>query len=408
MKRNSLKTLTLLGVIGATTAVGPFYSRGNESRPVVTSEPVTRGDIVTAIAATGTLEAVTTVAVGTQVSGSIRALRADFNSIVRKGQVLAELDPSLYQSAVDQARANVLSAEANKDRLEVALADAQARLARATELSKKQLISHVDLETADVAVQSAAAQVKSAAAQVAQATASLRQAQVNVAKTTITSPIDGIVIARNVDVGQTVAASLSAPTLFILAADLTQMQLKANVDESDLGRILAGQPVDFTVDAYPGQTFTGSVKQVRLNPTIESNVVTYAAIITAPNPELKLKPGMTANVTVQVDRREGVLRVPSAALRYTPTADVLAALGSAAATPPRGSKVWQYLDGRLQPVAVVAGASNGAYTEVSGGSLREGAQVVTRTAAAGQRATAAPSATGNPFAQTGRPPGSPR
>lgn len=407
MKRTPWKVLTIAGVIGATTAVGAFYSRGNENHPTVTAEPVTRGDIVTSISATGTLEAVTTVEVGTQVSGSIRRLHADFNSIVRKGQVLAELDPSLYQSAVDQAQANLLSAQANRDRLAVAQADAEAKLARATELAARQLISKVDLETADVNVRSAAAQVKAAAAQVAQAAASLGQARVNLSKTTIASPIDGIVIARNVDVGQTVAASLAAPTLFVLAADLTQMQLKGNVDESDLGRIAPGQPVQFTVDAYPGETFTGTVKQVRLNPVVESNVVTYAAMVTAPNGELKLKPGMTANLTVLVDRREGVLRVPSAALRFTPIADVLKALGADAVSIPRGAKVWQYVDGRLQAVAVQTGASNGSLTEITGTTLAEGTPVVTRIAPASQRSTAASPAANNPFVQS-RPPGAPR
>jgi HlyD family secretion protein len=404
MNSKTWKALIAAGVIGTTTAVGAFYSRGDTARPVVTAEPVTRGDIVTTIAATGTLEAVTTVEVGTQVSGSIRALDADFNSIVRKGQVLAELDPSLYRSAVEQAHANVLGAEANQERLQVAAVDAETKLARAQVLSAKQLISRADLETAEVAVRSAAAQVKSAAAQLAQARASLRQAEVNLAKTIITSPIDGIVIARNVDVGQTVAASLSAPTLFVLAADLTQMQLKANIDEADLGRIVAGQPVEFTVDAYPTETFTGSVRQVRLNPVVASNVVTYAAIITAPNPDLKLKPGMTANLNVEVERRENVLRVPSAALRYTPTAAVLSALESMEVKPPAGARVWQHVDGRLVPVGVAPGATNGSHTEVKGGSLQEGAQVVTRVADA-QPTTPQTSGSSSPLIQ--RPPSGP-
>ena len=381
MKSRSLKVFVATAILGTTTVVGAFRLRGAESAPVVTAEAVSRGDVLSTIAATGTLEAVTTVTVGTQVSGSIQSLHADFNDIVRRGQVLARLDPSLIQSTIEQARANLQSASATEDRMGIALEDAEVKQARARGLASRQLISEVEVEAAEVAVQSAAAQVKSASAQTAQARASLNQAQVNLAKTIITSPIDGIVIARNVDVGQTVAASMSAPTLFVLAADLAQMQLKTNIDESDLGRIAAGQSVQFTVDAYPNATFRGTVKQVRLNPVVESNVVTYAAIMTAANPELQLKPGMTANVTVEVSRRDDVLRVPSAALRYSPAADVLAALDSEGVPPVKGSKVWVYAEGRMKPVAVATGTSDGRYTEVTGDALTEGVQVVTRVAA---------------------------
>ena len=388
MKSRSLKVFVATAVIGTTTAVGAFRLRGADPAPVVTAEAVTRGDVLSTIAATGTLEAVTTVTVGSQVSGSIQSLHADFNDIVRKGQILARLDPSLIRSTIEQASANLQSASATEDRMAIALEDAEVKQGRARGLAARQLISKVELEAAEVAVQSAAAQVKSASAQTAQARASLNQAQVNLAKTIITSPIDGIVIARNVDVGQTVAASMSAPTLFILAADLSQMQLKTNIDESDLGRIAGGQSVQFTVDAYPNTTFTGTVKQVRLNPVVESNVVTYAAMIAAANPRLQLKPGMTANVTIEVTRREGVLRVPSASLRYSPSAAVLAALDSAGASPVKGSKVWVYADGRVKPLAVTPGTSDGRYTEVTGDALTEGIQVVTRVATNGDSATA--------------------
>jgi len=399
MKSRSLRVFVATAVIGTTTAVGAFRLRGGDPAPVVTAEAVTRGDVLSTIAATGTLEAVTTVTVGSQVSGSIQSLHADFNDIVRKGQILARLDPSLIRSTIEQASASLQSARATEDRMAIALEDAEVKLARARGLAARQLISQVELEAAEVAVQSAAAQVKSASAQTAQARASLNQAQVNLAKTIITSPIDGIVIARNVDVGQTVAASMSAPTLFVLAADLAQMQLKTNIDESDLGRIAADQPVQFTVDAYPNTTFTGTVKQVRLNPVVESNVVTYAAMIAAANPRLQLKPGMTANVTIEVSRREGVLRVPSAALRYSPSAAVLAALDSAGASPVKGSKVWQYVDGRLTPVAVTTGTSDGRFTEVTGSTLAEGAQVVTRVATGDAPATGARPQTSSPLMQ---------
>jgi HlyD family secretion protein len=400
MKTKSLVAGGLIVLTGL--SAGAYYSRRGEAVPEITAEPVTRGSVVSVVAATATLEAVTTVQVGTQVSGNIQALYADFNSIVRKGELLARLDPSLYESAIEQARANLARAEADRDRLAVGRADAESKLTRARELAERQLIPAQELEAAEVALKSAEAQVKSAAAQVTQARAALSQAQVNLAKTAITSPIDGIVIARNVDVGQTVAASLQAPTLFVLAADLRQMQLQANIDEADLGRIEAGQPVTFAVDAYPGETFRGSVEQVRLNPVIEQNVVTYAAIISAPNPDLKLKPGMTANVAVEIARRDDVLRVPAAALRFRPTAQLLDVLGDKTTAPAQPGTVWTYVNGRLAPVRVTAGVSDGTQTEIVNGTLEEGALVVTR-ALVSATASAQRGATGSPLVPSGPP-----
>ena len=253
----------IIGLLAATgLSVGAFYARRGEAAPSIVTASVTRGPIVNAIAATGTLEAVTTVQVGSQVSGTIQSLGADFNSIVRKGQVIARLDPSLFQTQVDSARANLTSAQADLQRAEVTLGDAQTKATRAHQLAEKQLIPATDVEAADVAERTANAQVRSAQAQLAQARASLTQTEVNLQKTVIASPIDGIVIGRSVDVGQTVAASLQAPTLFTLAADLGEMQVKTNIDESDLGNIRDGQPVTFRVDAYPTRTFTGTVVQV--------------------------------------------------------------------------------------------------------------------------------------------------
>lgn len=395
------------GVIGAGVGAsvwltaGVLTARRDAQAPIVTAEAVTRGSVIRTISAMGTLEAVTTVEVGSQVSGAIQALHADFNSIVKKGQVLARLDPSLYQSAIEQARANLVRAEAEVERLQVGLADAQVKQARAVELSGRQLIPATELDAAAVNVRSLDAQVRSAAAQVAQAAASLRQAEVNLSKTVITSPIDGIVIARNVDVGQTVAASLSAPTLFVLAADLETMQLKASIDESDLGAIETGQPVTFTVDAYPGETFAGAVQQVRLNPVVEQNVVTYAAVISAPNPRLALKPGLTAHVRVEVARRDGVLRVPAAALRFRPSDDVKKALGAEGLVP-AGTVVWQQTDGGLRPVPVTAGTSDGMFTEITG-EVEEGTRVVTRVALGGESRPAAAAST-SPLLSAGGPP----
>lgn len=396
----------IIGLLAATgLTVGAFYSRRGDVPPDVTTVAVSRGTITSEIAATGTLEAVTTVEVGTQVSGTIQALYADFNSIVKKGQVVARLDPSLFQTQVESARANVTSAKATVERYQVALTDAKTKATRAHELFDKQLIATTDLNDADVAVKLAAAQLQSAQAQLSQAQASLTQAEVNVQKTVITSPIDGIVIGRNVDVGQTVAASFQAPTLFTLAADLSQMQVKANIDESDLGNVRDGQDVSFRVDAYPNKTFHGTVKQIRLNPVVEQNVVTYAAIVSAPNPALELKPGMTANITIEVARRENALRVPAAALRFRPTDEMLAALGEkpepAAQSPGRAAKpgtgtVWLF-DGGLHAAKITTGITDGQFTEVTGGPLSEGAEVVTRVAQPGSTTTSAGNSSSNPL-----------
>jgi HlyD family secretion protein len=384
---------TIIGITGFSTHA--LYSRRGETPGIVTA-PVSRGSIVGHVVSSGTLEAVTTVQVGSQISGTVQALFADFNSIVKRGQVIARLDPSLVEADVEQANATLVKAEADVERLTVALADAQTKERRARELAERELIPKSDLETAEVTRQSAEAQVRSAQAQVTQAKAALNQARVNLQKTVITSPIDGIVTSRAVDVGQTVAASFQAPTLFVIAADLSQMQVKASIDESDLGQVREGQSVTFRVDAYPEDTFAGTVKQVRLNPVVDQNVVTYAAIITAPNPALKLRPGMTANVTIEVARKDDVLRVPNAALRFEPGDDVLAALrqGTAEVTkrapapknlatttnqPPRNnvSTVWLF-DGGLHEVPVQTGASDGTLTEVREGTLAEGARVAMR------------------------------
>jgi HlyD family secretion protein len=321
------KLITIVIVLIALGAGGAvFYAKRGDKEPTVTTLKISRGPIVDAVGATGTLQAVTTVTVGTQVSGIVQDLYADFNSIVKKGQVVARLDPSILETQVETAKANLTNAQANLERQKVAVADAQSKLARAQELTARQLITKVDLENAEVTVKSADAQLKSTQSQIVQAEAAVNKAKVDLDHTIITAPIDGIVIKRSVDKGQTVAASMSAPELFIIAADLTKMQVNANIDESDVGRMRPGQAVTFRVDAYPTETFHGTVHQVRLNPTTVQNVVTYSTVIDVPNPELKLKPGMTANVNIEIARRDNVLRVPNAALRFRPTKDVFDAL----------------------------------------------------------------------------------
>ena len=314
-------------LIGAgITAYGYLGFTTTEFVPEVSTVDLTRGDVVDTVGATGALEAVTTVQVGSQVSGIIEALYADFNSIVRRGDVIARLEPSLFETQIEQARANLVRSEADLERLRVTLDDARTQLKRSEGLAAQSLISASELEAGQLAVRSAEAQLKSSEASVIQSQASLNQNEVNLGHTVITAPIDGIVIARQVDEGQTVAAGMSAPELFIIAADLTQMQVIANIDESDVGRIRPGQPVTFTVDAYVAEEFDGTVSQIRLEPVVLQNVVTYATVIDVPNNELKLKPGMTATVTLEIARSEDVLRVPNAALRFRPTPDMFAAL----------------------------------------------------------------------------------
>jgi HlyD family secretion protein len=340
MKR-ALIGLLIVAAVGA--GVGAYYVRRGGPEIQVMTAPVTRGDIVDAVGATGTLQAVTTVLVGSQVSGNIQWLGADFNSIVKKGQVIARLDPSMLDAQLQQARANLAQTRANLtkaqsdlDRTRVQLVDAQQKYTRAKELAARSLLPQSELDAAKVAVDTAQAGVASqqatvaqAQAGVAQSQASVNQNQVNLDHTVIVAPIDGIVTQRSVDVGQTVAASMQAPTLFVIAADLTKMQVNANIDEADVGRIRPGQHVTFRVDAYPTETFEGTVSQIRLQPVVVQNVTTYGTVIDVPNPQLKLKPGMTANVKVEIAKRTTVLRVPNAALRFRPTAEVFTALNQA-------------------------------------------------------------------------------
>jgi HlyD family secretion protein len=351
-------------IAAVTASVAAYYhSAATESSPAFITAGVTRGDIVDTVAATGTLEAVTTVQVGTQVSGTIKSLHADYNSVVRRGQVVAELDPSLFQTQVDQARATVVRLQADVERARVEVADTSVKLRRASELWDKQLIPRTDLEAAETAAQQAQASLRAAEAQVAQAQASLNQTQVNFSHTIIRAPIDGVVISRAVDIGQTVAASTSAPTLFVIANDLSRMQVKASIDESDIGRIRAGQPVTFKVDAYPADIFRGTVSQVRLEPVVEQNVVSYVTMIDVANPDMKLRPGMTANVTVEIARAEAVLRVPNAALRFRPARE--------------GVQVWVMTQEGPAPIRVQTGLSDGTSTSIIDGSVSEHTQVIT-------------------------------
>jgi len=389
MKKRLLIAVVAVAVLTAGAAVY-FQATAKGETPQFMTATVTRGDVVETVDATGTLQAVTTVQVGTQVSGTIQALYADFNTQVKKGQVVARLDPSLLQAQVDQAEATVTRLQADVERARVTLEDAQIKLKRANELWKAQLIPQTDLETAQATTRQAEASLKSAEAQVTQARGSVNQNRVNLDHSIIVAPVDGIVISRNVDVGQTVAASMQAPTLFVIAKDLTRMQVNASIDEADIGKIAIGQTVAFRVDAYPDETFSGTVSQVRLDPVVAQNVVSYVTVIDVPNKQMKLKPGMTANVTVQIARADDVLRVPNAALRFRPTIDrgtgearrnssegaqANTDAAPAGQTHERRPRVWISENGQLRPVVVQVGITDGTTTAITGGELDESAQV---------------------------------
>jgi HlyD family secretion protein len=435
------------GLLVAAAAGAYLYTRhATVSFPYQTTR-VVMGPLVAGISATGTLNAVITVQVGSQVSGQIRELSADFNSQVKRGQVIARIDPDIFQAQVNEAAAQLKAAQAavlnqramlSKTRADlqnsraalavahaqtakaqVAVADALRNLGRQQLLMKRELIAQSDVDAAQVAHDSAVAQheanaaqeraqeaavesaeaqlevadaqLQAAQAQVGQQEAALRQAQVNLDHTTIRAPVDGVVVSRNVDVGQTVAASLQAPTLFQIARDLTRMQVDTNVDEADVGRVRVGQPVSFTVDSFPGQTFPGEVVQVRKAPQVVQNVVTYDVVVSAPNPELTLLPGMTANVRIVTDRKANVLAVPNAALRFQPpgapregassgAGDRIGAEGSTTrsdALRSAAGRVWVVdTGGALRAVQIRIGITDGNMTEVIAGDLREQQEVV--------------------------------
>lgn len=380
-------------------AAGIYYYRSDVAAeaPTLSTADVTQGDVVATVEATGTLEAVTTVEVGSQVSGTIKTLGADFNSQVRQGQVIAQLDPSLFDTQVAQERATVSRLNAEVERARVQAEDAKVKLGRAKDLAAQELIAKSDLDAAVSTANAADASVKSADAQLLQAQASLNQAQVNLSHTVIRAPIDGVVIARNVNVGQTVAASMQAPTLFIIANDLSEMQVNASVDESDIGKIQMHQPVRFRVDAYPNENFSGVVSQVRLQPMVEQNVVSYVTVIDVPNKDLKLKPGMTAAVTIETARADDAIKVPNAALRFRPTEDVAA--GKAQPRADRAA-VWVFDKGTITRVPVRAGISDGTQTAVVSTDLTPGKRVVTGTSTPAATAPAAPTA--SPLLPAGR------
>lgn len=372
-------------------AAGIYVSVGKTPEVTYRTAKVDRGDIVSAVAATGNLAAVVTVQVGTQVSGTIQKLFVDFNSPVKKGQVIAQIDPSLFNAQVEQTRGNYLNAQASLQKAKADLADAKKNLERNRQLVKDGIVAQSDFDTAENRYEQAVATVKAAEGSIFQTRGSLTQAETNLRYATIRSPVDGIVVSRNVDVGQTVAASFQTPTLFTIAQDLTKMEIDTSVDEADISRVRVGQPVTFTVDSYPENRFNGKVSQIRNAPVITQNVVTYVVVVSVDNKELKLKPGMTANVSIETARKDNVLRLPSAALRFKPKGGKKEKVapekqgGTEQRKTKKDSGQKVYILGpnnKPVPVAVKTGVSNDGQVELIEGNLKENDEVIVEQSSA--------------------------
>ncbi len=410
--RSWLRPPRIFWLVGVLVAVALLLTRcgGGEPKPGWRTAAADRGDVVMRVSASGSLSAVVTVEVGSQVSGRVQSLFADFNSVVRKGERIGKIDPALFEAAVAQAQANVAASRGNLQRLEVQAEEAARQARRATQLFDQKIVSENDRDSAVSNRRATAAAVAQAQGQLAQTLAALQQAQTNLRYTDILAPTDGIVISRAVNVGQTVAASLSAPVLFTIAQDLRAMEVHTNVAESDIGRLRGGMPVTFTVDAYPGEPFTGRIREIRNAPQVVQNVVTYDAVVEVANTDLRLKPGMTATVNVTVERRDAVLRVPSAALRFRPDAVAgpasptmggaqsgRAPMGARASRPGgapsddraradrRGSErsVWVLAAGQPAERRVSIGITDGTFVEITAGELREGDPVIVGVEGAG-------------------------
>ncbi|MGB5540575.1 MAG: efflux RND transporter periplasmic adaptor subunit [Gammaproteobacteria bacterium] len=360
----------LLAAAGAVYLLLP--GQHEESPPAWSTVEVTRGDLVATVSATGTLNPLITVQVGSQVSGTIQSLEADFNTPVHAGDVIARIEPSLFRAKLAEAQASLKNAEALRDKAAIAIKEKRRNLVRLQGLQERKLVSDSDIDTAQFALDSAIVELREKEAAVAKADATLDHERFNLDNSIIRAPIDGVVISRNVDRGQTVAASLQAPTLFTIAQDLTRMQIETDVDEAYIGLIREGQPVSFSVFAYPDREFHGELVQVRLEPKIEDDVVKYNCVIHVDNTDLALKPGMTATVSIEVDRRRNVLRVANEALRFVPElpADELDRLRRGLGT--GESILWTPSAAGLEPRTVRKGLVGEKETEVAGTNVAEG------------------------------------
>lgn len=387
--------------------------RGASQETHFDTASVQRGKLVARVTATGTLAALVTVQVGSQVSGRIAQINVDFNSPVKKGDLIVKIDPQLFEAAAEQARANLLAAKGNLEKAKAQAIDAKRQAARAKGLIAKQLISQADYDTTETSALAAEAQVEASKGSVEQARAAMHQADINLNFTSIISPISGVVISRNVDVGQTVASALQSPTLFTIAEDLKKMEVHTSVAEADVGKLVPGSTATFTVDAYPNDRFNGIIRQIRNAAQTVQNVVTYDAVLDVDNPGLKLRPGMTTNVTFVYAERDDVLKVPNAALRFKPPPEMLQARVASAGgggpanpaagrAPPEGRRspqsrpeggplergggppneriLWVLRGKRPEPLPVCTGLSDGTVSEVTEGNLHEGDLVITATA----------------------------
>ncbi|WP_455210449.1 efflux RND transporter periplasmic adaptor subunit [Kaarinaea lacus] len=352
-----------------------FTQPAEDEQATFSLSEVKRGNIVSTVSATGTLSPVITVQVGSQVSGTIQHLYVDFNSRVQKGDLIAQIDPALFKAKLAEAEANYKSAIAAREKAWVAVLDAKRQLERLKKQQKQKIVSESDVDAASFAYDAAVVEHKIQTATAEQAKAARDREKVNLAYTSIFAPIDGVVISRNVDVGQTVAASLQAPTLFTIAQDLTRMQIETEVDEAFIGMIAPDQAVRFTVFAYQKRQFNGNVAQVRLNPTIEAGVVKYNCIIYVDNQDLALKPGMTATVTIEVARSEGVLKVPNTALRFVPDWPASRLKQLSADIRPNEGVVWVPDGDDVKPLKVTLGTAGEKETQISGEGVQEGLAV---------------------------------
>ena len=365
----------------ATAGAAYLWRRGSPAPASYVTAPADRGAVAPTVTASGTVNPVTVVQVGTYVSGVIVGLSCDFNTRVRSGQLCATIDPRPFQTAVDQEAANLATARAQLEKDRANLAFAKLIFERDAGLLERGIVSQETVDTARNALNQAQTQIAVDEATIQQHQAALAAARINLGYTRIVSPVDGTVVSRNVTQGQTVAASFSTPTLFLVATDLTRMQVDTNVSESDIGRIVLGNPASFTVDSYPDRTFPGTVLQVRRAPQTVQNVVTYDVVISVSNKDGRLFPGMTASARIVTSRRDDALRVPSQALRFTPAAAVSQAARTGSTGPPaqqsrRQEKVWVVKNGQPQPVAVTIGLADDTYVEILEGDLRVGDRVV--------------------------------
>ncbi|MCI1279752.1 MAG: efflux RND transporter periplasmic adaptor subunit [Nitrospira sp.] len=389
------RIVVIIGIFVLGLAIaGYVFFNGERKVPVrYRTVPVERGTIVSLVTATGTINPITTIQVGSQVSGMIESLHADFNSKVTANQVVARIDPFPYQARRDQAVASLANAKAAFDKARIDLAQRRRELDRAKSLIGQQFISQNEVDVALTASEGAVAQLKVTEAAVKQAEAMLQAAELDLKYTVIRSPVDGVVISRLVEVGQRIAASFTIPMLFLIAEDVTKMQVDTNVSEADIGGIAEGKAASFTVDAYPGEQFFGRVRQVRNAPINIQNVVTYDVVVEFENPAFRLKPGMTANVSIVVAKKENILKVPNSALRFTPPKTVRdektvgrSAKGEGDGRPTGGGSsqpatrqfaLWkQDVPESLERIPVEMGISDGTYAEVSATSINEGDQVI--------------------------------